>query len=149
MSDIVCRVKINGNELPKVTSSISKLDGKGRNEMIRMFMRLALAGVTYPLETEGAEDTCFVRLSVTQSSHHDLFEHLKRFPSRFRAAEVVRMLQSIESESSNYDVSIGATNSRVQDSTEEHIYKDAPTNTVHGYDDVVINESDMELAELI
>ena len=149
MSDIVCRVKISGSELPKVVSSISKLDGKGRNEMIRMFMRLALAGVSYPLDTQGAEDTCFVRLSVTQSSHHDLFEHLKGFPSRFRAAEVVRMLHSIESESTIYAVPNSASNSREQKSTEERVSQDAPTKTVHAYDDVVINESDMELAELI
>ncbi len=149
MSDIVCRIKLDGDELPKVTSLISTLDGKGKNEMIRMFMRLALAGVSYPLDKNGGEDNCFVRLSVTQSSHQDLFEHLKGFPSRFRAAEIVRMLHSIENNSAIYAEENSGSKSGEQKIVESNKRQDETSATVYEYDDVVVNESDMELVDLI
>ena len=50
MSDIMCKFRLNNEELPNITALVSKLDGKGRNEIIRLFMRLALNNISYPLE---------------------------------------------------------------------------------------------------
>ena len=48
----MCKFRLNNEELPNITALVSKLDGKGRNEIIRLFMRLALNNISYPIYFE-------------------------------------------------------------------------------------------------
>ncbi|MFD3435350.1 hypothetical protein [Alteromonas macleodii] len=147
MSDIMCKFRLDNEELPNITALVSKLDGKGRNEIIRLFMRLALNNISYPLEAADGFQSCNIRLRITKASHPDLYEHLNTFASRHRTAEVIRMLSFIESANSKFDtkpIFSGKKKEVIQTQPTDEKLPDKPL-----YDDLIINESDMELAELL
>ncbi|WP_394222498.1 hypothetical protein [Alteromonas gracilis] len=147
MSDIISKFRLDNEELPNITALVSKLDGKGRNEIIRLFMRLALNNISYPLDAGDVCPSFIIRLRITRASHPDLYEHLKAFAPRHRSAEIIRLLNFIESANSTFVTTPkfisekkGVTVSKSIDETIAE--KDL-------YNDLIINDSDMELAELL
>ena len=147
MSDIMCKFRLDNEELPNIAALVSKLDGKGRNEIIRLFMRLALNNISYPLEAGDGFQSCNIRLRITRASHPDLYEHLNSFASRHRSAEVIRMRSFIESANSTF-----VTKPIFTDKKQEVIESQPIDQEFHDkplYDDLIINDSDMELAELL
>lgn len=147
MSDIVCRVKLASEDFPKMTSLMSDIDGKGKNELIRMFMRLYLCGGSYPFDASiTVEGDLSVRLSVTKSSHSDLYEHLCQFPPKFRAAEVIRMLLSIEkSRTALRFTEVETKAASIEVAEVEMVESEHSDSTEFG--DVIINDSDLALAQ--
>lgn len=147
MSDIMCKFKLDNQELPNITALISKLDGKGRNEIIRLFMRLALNNISYPLDANDGFESCNIRLRITKASHPDLYEHLNNFASRHRAAEVIRLLSFIESANPTFVTTPKFTGKKqevIESQSKDEEFQEKPL-----YDDLIINDSDMELAELL
>jgi len=153
MTDIYSRIVISNESLPKVTGILSLLDGKGRNELVRMLMRLCLQGISYSLPHNEYDSNIVLRLSVSQTSHPDLYEHLSNFPSKLRASEVHRMLLVMEEGNSIY---AGYNNASVTKTVEEHskseIEDDVLSEEPHEDDrdsGIVINDDDLRLADML
>ena len=143
----MCKFRLDNQELPNITALVSKLDGKGRNEIIRLFMRLALNNISYPLDAGDGFQSCIIRLRITKASHPDLYEHLSAFASRHRVAEIIRMLSFIESANSTFVTKPTFSSVKQEEIESKSIDQKVPERPL--YDDLIINDSDMELAELL
>lgn len=145
MSTFNCRLSISAESLPRISISIASLDGKGKNEFIRMLMRMSLLGIQYPLKCKGSATDSTLRLKVTKASHQDLYSHLSQFPARLRSAEILRLLLCVENESINITVSptIRQEDKKVIEETisENRDYSEQT--------DIIINEDDVLLADML